>query len=123
MVFTSDMVHILPGYPKQSSDDPTITLLAFYLQLPQGSSDNIVTKEALKTIVESDKSSIGSSIGGTISSVQALSSASKEDEEDDESDVGPVPVRIGILIAACVGGVLLLVVIVALVLACKRRNR
>ena len=123
MVFTSDMVHILPGYPKQSPDDPTITLLAFYLQLPQGSSDNIVSKEALKAIVESDKSSIGSSIGGTISSVQALSSASDEDEEDDESDEGPVPMHTGIIIAACVGGVLLLVVIVALVLACKRRNR
>ena len=116
------MVHILPGYPKKSADDPTIFLLAFYLQHPQGSSNNVVNKNALKAIVESDKSSIGSSIGGTISSVQSLSSASKEDEED-ESDEEGISLRTGIIIAACIGGVLLLVVIIAVVLACKRRNR
>ncbi|XP_078366044.1 MAM and LDL-receptor class A domain-containing protein 1-like [Oculina patagonica] len=119
--FTSDMVHILPGYPKKSPDDPAKTLLAFYLQLPQGSSDNVVTKEALKAIVESDKSSIGGSIGGTISSVQSL--PEEEDEKEEESDEESISLRTGIIIAACVGGVLLLVAIVAVVLACKRRKR
>ena len=48
--FTIDMVHILPGYPKSSTANPSITLLAFYLQLPQGFSNNIVDKDVLKHI-------------------------------------------------------------------------
>ena len=120
MVFTSDMVHILPGYPKKSPDDPTIILLAFYLQLPQGSSDGVVNKDVLKAIVESDVSSVEGSIGGTILSFQPLP-LTDTSEINDESDKEPTPTVV--IIAACVGGVFLLAVIIGLVLACKRSNR
>ena len=121
MVFTSDMVQILPGYPKQSSDDPSITLLAFYLQLPQGSSDNIVNKDALTAIVESDMSRIGTSMGGTILSVQPLSTNRDitAEENDDKSKAAFTIVILGAIGAA----VSFLVVVVALMFAYKRRER
>ena len=121
MVFTSDMVHILPGFPKKSPDDPTITLLAFYLQHPQGSSDNTVNKDVLKAIVESDMSSLEGSIGGTILRVEALSSTSKGNGNDDESEEELKPTSA--IIGASVGGVLSLVIIVVVVFVFKRRNR
>ncbi len=111
MVFTSDMVNILPGYPKKSPDDPAITLLAFYLQLPQGSVDNVVSKDALIDIVKSDMLSIEGCVAGNISSVQFLTSASKEVNKDDESDEDSIPLT-AIIIGASLGGVLLLVIIV-----------
>ena len=118
MVFTSDMVHILPGYPKKSPGDPTITLLAFYLQLPQGFSNSVINKYVLNAIVESGVSSIEGSMSGTILSVQPLFITTDTTEESDEESKPTV-----VIIAACVGCVLLLVIIVVLVLACKKRNR
>ncbi len=118
MVFSTDKVHILPGYPKQLSVDPIIALLAFYLQFPQGLSDNIVGKEVVKAILESDVSSIEESMNGTIVSVQPLVSTTDPTEESDEESKPTTAIIIG----ACVGGVLLLVIIIGLVLACKRSN-
>ncbi|KAL9986059.1 hypothetical protein ACROYT_G000125 [Oculina patagonica] len=118
MVFTSDMVHILSGYPKQSLKNPVIALLAFYLQLPQGFSNNIVNRDVLIEIVESDKSSIEESMGGTILSVQPLpitdTSGVKEDKKSKPTSV---------IIGASVGGVLLLVIIAASVFGCKKSSR
>jgi len=114
------MVHIFPGYPKESTDNPSITLLAFYLQLPQGFSDNIINKDVLKAIVESNEQSIGGSVGGTIVSVQPLASTT---ETTEESDKEPKPVN-AIIIGASVGGVMLVVVIlIALLFRFKRRKR
>ncbi|XP_020621541.1 uncharacterized protein LOC110059180 [Orbicella faveolata] len=120
MEFTMDMVHIFPGYPKRSTDNPSITLLAFYLQLPQGFSDNIVKKDVLKAIVESDEPSIGGSVGGTILGVQPLISTT---ETTEESDKEPKPMN-AIVVGASVGGVILVVVIlIALLFRFKRRKR
>ena len=120
MVFTSDMIHILPGYPKLSLDDPTITLLAFYLQHPHGFSDSVVERYVLEAMVESDLPSIEGSMSGSILSVQPLfitDTTETTEKNDDESK------PTGVIIAACVGGLFLLAIIVALVLACKKRNR
>ncbi|XP_078343191.1 uncharacterized protein LOC144628942 isoform X2 [Oculina patagonica] len=119
MVFSRDKVHILPGYPKQLAVDPLVALLAFYLQFPQGLSDNIVRKEVVKAILESDVSSIEESMNGTIISVQSLVSTTDPTEKSDEESKPTTAIIIG----ACVGGVLLLVIIIALVLACKRSLR
>ncbi|XP_078364332.1 uncharacterized protein LOC144648698 isoform X1 [Oculina patagonica] len=117
MVFTSDMVNILPGYPKQSPDNPSITLLAFYLQHSQG----IVSKSVLKAIVESDVSSLEGSIGGTILRVQSSPTRNgngKDDGSDEESN--PMSAIIG---AAVGDGLLLVIVGAAIVFVFKRRNR
>lgn len=111
------MVHILPGYPKKSTDDPSITLLAFYLQLSRGSSNNIVNKDVLKAIVENDESSIGGSVGGTIINVQPLISTTEE-ESDEESNP-----QNAIIIGTSVGVVILVAVIIALLFSLKRRKR
>ena len=120
-VFSDDMVHILPGYPMQSPDNPQVALLAFFLQLFKDFSGTVVNRDLLKAIVKSDMSGIGGSMGSTVLSVQPLSptteSPTDEDKGDDESMSGFV------VIGAPVGGVLLLVIIGALVLGFKRSNK
>ena len=113
------MVHILPGYPKPSPDDPEIALLAFYIQHPQGFSDAADNKDALKAIVESNEQSIGGSVDGTILSVQPLISTTEITEESDEES-NPQNV---IIIGVCVGGVILIVIIASLALLLKRTKR
>lgn len=101
----------------QSSDDPLITLLAFYLQLPRGSLDNVVHRDILKAIVKSDVYCIGIWMDITLLSVQPLFSTKETTEmptdKDDESKL------VIVVIAASVGGVLLLIFIVALFLGFK----
>ena len=109
------MVHILPGYPKTSPDDPLITLIAFYLQLPKGFSNATVNKNVLVDIVKSDTPSIEGSLSGTIVTVKSLQS--KEHVDDDDSDRDSIPT--GAMIGASLGGALFLVVAVALLLRCK----
>ena len=113
------MVHILPGYPKESADNPSITLLAFYLQFPRKFSDDIVSKDVLKAVVESNKQSIGGSVGGTISRVQLLISTSETTKESNEKPKS----KNAIIIGVCVGGVILIFILVAIFLHFKRRKR
>ena len=116
--FTSDMVHILPGYPKKSTDNPSITLLAFYLQLPQGFSDDIVDKDVLKAIVKSEETSIERSVGGTIVSVQPLIATTETTEESDEESNPQITIIVGASV-----GVVVLVVLIALLFRFKRKKR
>ena len=120
IVFTSDMVHILPGYPKMSTDDPLIILLAFYLQLPRGFSDDIVDKDVLKAIVKSEAESIERSVGGTIVSVQPLIATTETGTEEGDKESNP---QNAVIIGASVGVVTLVVVIVALLFRFKGRKR
>ncbi|XP_078343354.1 P-selectin-like [Oculina patagonica] len=118
LIFSKDRVHILPGYPKQLSEDPLIAQLAFYLQFPQAVSDDIVLKDVLIAIMESNVSSIAVSINGTILSVRPLFSKTQTTEESDEESKPTTAIIIGV----CVGVLLLVIIIVAVVLACKRSN-
>ena len=113
------MVHILSGYPKKSTDNPSITLLAFYLQLPQGFSADIVDRDVLKAIVESKAPSIERLVGGTIVSVQPLITTTETTVESDEES-NP---QNAVIVGASVGVVILVAVIIALLLLFKRRKR
>lgn len=117
--FASDMVNILPGYPKKSTDNSSITLLAFYLQLPQGFSDDVVDKDVLKAIVESKVQSIEGSLGGTIVSIQPLIVTTETTEKGDKESKPQNAVIIG----ASVGVAILVVVMIALLFRFKRRKR
>lgn len=117
--FASDMVNILPGYPKKSTDNSSITLLAFYLQLPQGFSDDIVDKDVLKAIVESKVQSIEGSLGGTIVSIQPLIVTTETTEKGDKESKPQNAVIIG----ASVGVAILVVVMITLLFRFKRRKR
>ena len=118
-VFSSDRVHILPGYPKESTHNLSTTLLALYLQFPQEFSDDIVDKDVLKAILQSNKQSIGGSVGGTISSIQPLVSTTETTEKSVEEPES----KNAIIISVCVGGVILVVIVVAIFLHFKRRKR
>ena len=74
MVFSHIMVHILPGYPKQSPEDPKVILVAFFLSLlPKVSQGTVVPKDILTVIVKSNISSIGRSMDSSIASVEPAS--------------------------------------------------
>lgn len=109
------MVHILPGYPNTSPNDLLISLLAFYLKF----CDNIVRKDVLKAIVESGMPSIERSTVSTIMSVQPLFITTNEAEARVEESNPASAMIIGVTLA----GVLLLVIIGALAVCCKRYNR
>ena len=79
LIFLPDMVHILPGYPKQSSEDPKDTLIAIYLSFPVVlSQSTMVCKEILTNIVKSNMSSIGRSMRGSIVGTEPLNSSLRE---------------------------------------------
>lgn len=113
------MVHIFPGYPKESTEKPSIVFLAFYLQLPKGFSDNVVNKDVLKAIVESNKSSIEESVGGTITGVQPYISTTATTEDSEEKPKS----KNAIFIGASVGGVIMVVILAILVLRFKKKKR
>ena len=115
------MVHILPGYPKKSTDNPSITLLAFYLQLPQGLSDDIVNKDVLNTIVESKAPSIERLVGGTIVSVQPLIATTETGTEEGDKESNP---HNAVIVGASVVVVVSVVVVIfAVIFRFKKRKR
>ena len=119
------MVHILPGYPKQSDDSPGVVLLAFYLSLPQGTSESSVVSESiLHDIVMGHKENIQTSIGGEISSVDPYSSGSEvpKNEESNEGN-GEKSKPTNVIIGASVGGGLLLIIIGAVLIGFKKSDR
>ena len=123
MTFSPEMVHILPGYPKQS-DDPAVAMLAFYLSLPEGLyKTTVVNKDVLMDIVKSDMSSIEEYMDSTIVSVDPVSQKLEKGSEDDVSEGESKPNATKVIIGASIGGVLFFVVIAALLVGHKRSNR
>lgn len=125
MAFSGNMVHIMPGYPMQLPEDTRIALLAFYLQLPEGFPDNVVSKDVLIDIVNSNMSSIGGSMNGTILSVKSLLTTTPAtfngEQTDDETGEKSEPKNAtSAIIGASVGGVLFLIVIVLIILTFKK---
>ncbi|XP_078349239.1 mucin-like protein [Oculina patagonica] len=131
MIFTEDQVHILPGYPKQISKDPLLASLAFYLQFPPGtSSDDAIKKDALVAIVKGSLADISNSINANISSVQTL--FAETSTVTPTTSVGILPSepcggsnsKMKYIIAgSVVGGLLLVIVIVAIVWRCCKPKK
>ena len=119
------MVHILPGYPKQSDETPGVVLLAFYLSLPRGIAESsVVSERVLHDIVISHKENIQASIGGEILSVNRLPSGTDQvnnEESDKGNDGNSKPTNV--IIGASVGCGALLIIIAAVVIACKKSDR
>ena len=110
----------------QSPENNRIALLAFYLLVPEGFSENVVPKNVLMDIVNSNMSSIGGSMNGTILSVQSLLTSSpgtfEAEQTDDESDEGLKPKNAtSAIVGASIGGVLFFIIIIVLVLTFKSR--
>lgn len=109
----------------QSPEDTRIALLAFYLQLPEEFPDNVVSKDVLIDIVNSNMSSIGGSMNGTILSVKSLLTTTPAtfngEQTDDETGEKSEPKNAtSAIIGASVGGVLFLIVIVLIILTFKK---
>ena len=119
------MVQILPGYPKRSDDSPEIILLALYLRLPRGIFESsFVPETVLSKIVMDHKENIQTSIGGEILSADPLSSDIEQlnDRKSDKENDGKLkPPKV--IIGASVGGGVLLIIIAAILIGCKKTGR
>ena len=116
VIFTDDQVHILPGYPKQLSQDPPLASIAFYLQFPPGSSNDVMNKHTLVSIVTGSLLDISRSINGKISTVETLF------PESTPANIVTEPTQLNkkesshtriYIIAGCIAGGLLLIIVVS----------
>ena len=125
MKFSTNMIHILQGYPKHSPEDFPVVLLAFYLSLPKAlANSNVVKKGVLIDIIKNHMPSIEGSLGGTIMSVEPLPFTTENLEDTNEGNNSSNESKpTSIIIGTLVGGVLLFVVIATLLMGWKRRNR
>ncbi|XP_068681838.1 cubilin-like isoform X2 [Montipora foliosa] len=120
MTFSPDMVHILPGYPKKSSDDPNVAMIAFYLSLPRESSQSIaVGKDVLTNIVKSNMPSIGRCLGSSIVAVEPLNSPLQEFPTNDDKIREFTAAKI--IGASLFGGLFLVIIILVRFVKKKRR--
>ena len=123
IVFSPNMVHILPGYPKQSPKDPKNAMLAFYLSLPpEISQGSVVSKEILTSLIKSNMTSIGRSMNLSIVSVDALSSPSAAFQSNDDSSNKSEGNRT-VIVGGSVGGSLFVVLIAVLLVVYKKNRR
>lgn len=71
-LYTADQVHLLPGYPSNSSDSLQV---AFYVQQPAGlfiGNISVLPRDALVAIVIANKPEIEAAIGANISDIETL---------------------------------------------------
>ena len=125
MVFYPNMVHILPGYPKQSPEDSKVAMIALFLSLPpEVSQGTILSKDILATVITKNMSSIGKFLNGSIVSVYPTSSPSTESPTNTTSPTKkPPPNGHMVIIGVTVGVCLFVVLIAAFWVVCKKSKR
>ncbi len=70
-LYTADQVHLLPGYPSNTSDSLQV---AFYVQQPLGlfiGNDSVLPNFMLENIVTTHRSALEKAIGANISDINA----------------------------------------------------
>ena len=119
MVFSPNLVHILPGYPKRSPKDPKNAMLAFYLSLPpEISQGSVVSKEILTIIIKGNMTSIGGSMNASIDALNSPPTAfQSNDDRSNKSEANRA-----VIVGGSVGGSLF-VVLIAILLVVYMRNR
>ena len=123
MVFSPSMVHLLPGYPKQSPEDPEVTMIAFYLSLPSDVSQaSVLSKDILITVIKINMPSIGRSMDGSIVSVDPSSPLSIEFQTSHNRNNKSEANRT-VTVGGIVGGCLFVVVIAALLVVYVKNRR
>ena len=123
IAFSPNMVHILPGYPKQSPKDPKNTMLALYLSLPpEVSQGSVVSKEILTSVIKSNMTSIGGSMNLSIVSVDAFKSSPSAAFQSNDDRSNKSEANRTVIVGGSVGGSLF-VVLVAVFLVVYKKNR
>ena len=124
IVFSPSMVHILPGYPKQSPKDPKNAMLAFCLSLPSEiSQGSVVSKEILTSVIKSNMTSIGGSMNVSIVSADAFKSSPSAAFQSNKDRSNKSEANRTFIVGGSVGGSLLIVLIAVLLVVYKRNRR
>ncbi|XP_074619287.1 uncharacterized protein LOC141878299 isoform X2 [Acropora palmata] len=124
IVFSPNMVHILPGYPKQSPKDPKNAMLAFYLSLPpEVSQGSVVSKEILTSVIKSNMTSIGGSMNLSIVSVDAFESSPSAAFQSSGDRSTKSEANRTVIVGGSVGGSLFVVLIAFLLVVYKKNRR
>ena len=115
MVFYPNMVHILPGYPNKSSEDPNVAMIALYLSLPpKGSQGTVLSKDILTTVIKSNMPSIGKSLNGSIVSVYPMSPLPRKVPTNDKSNLNNSVAMRMVIVGAIIGICLFVVVFIVI---------
>jgi len=124
-LYTADQVHLLPGYPKNSSGT---LLVAFYVQQPLGlfiGNISVLPRSTLVVIVTTYKSALENATGTIIKGVAffivpttPLTTTSTETPVEEDSDDWK-----WIVIGVCVGVVVIVLIIVIVFWCFKKREK
>ena len=72
IMFTSDQVHLLPGFPEQEDDHQRINL-AIYVQFPPGvayDSSSTLSKNTLLTVIRESREKLEKALNATIITIR-----------------------------------------------------
>ncbi|KAJ7380978.1 otolith morphogenesis [Desmophyllum pertusum] len=122
-LYTADQVHLLPGYPSNSSGSLQV---AFYVQQPLGlfiGNISVLPRNTLATIITSHKSELETAIGANISGVETLfkpttptTSATAVPVEPSSNDWKWIAIGVG------VGVVVIILILVFVIWRLKKRD-
>ncbi|XP_078368612.1 mucin-like protein [Oculina patagonica] len=123
-LYTADQVHLLPGYPRNSSGS---LLVAFYVQQPLGlfiGNFSVLPRDTLVDIVTTHKSVIETAIGANISNIEAwfkptitpTTSPTAIADKPSSNDWKWIAIGIGV-------GVVVIILIIAIVSWCVKRKK
>ncbi|XP_044174744.1 uncharacterized protein LOC114975818 isoform X3 [Acropora millepora] len=124
-LYTAKQVHLLPGYPSNASGSLKLQIAVYVQQPLEVSLGNVpvLPSNTLLTIILLHKSELGASIGAIILDAEVLFKpttsppTSPQTEDTDSGYTG------WLMIAACLGAVLIFVVIILAICIQRRRNR
>lgn len=123
VIFTENQVHVLPGYPKQLSQDPLLASLAFYLQFPPGFSNDVLNKHALVSIVTGSLADISRSFNGNISTVETLfaepTPVTLVTEPTGPTEKESSNTMVYVIVGSMAGGLILIIVVAVIARKCK----
>ena len=121
-MFTSDQVHLLPGFPEHGVHPLEISV-AFYVQLPPGlahDSGSTINKNVLLTVIKESREKLENTLNATVTNVKvAFVDASTKSRS---TVTPPAPLEKTSEIYFIIGGAaagLILVIIISVVICCK----
>lgn len=115
-IYTADEVHLLPGYPKNSSDSLQV---AFYVKQPAGGfigNNSVLHRDTLVAIIIDYKSDIEKAIGANITDIETLFKPSTTTESPTAGPAEPADDDWKWIVIGVVIGVVVIIILIGLLI-------